>query len=145
MLYINQCTELQKDLLGTILNVLEETAGGFYYSDLIVEHGYSFELIYTNEAREFIKENIDEVLRTLTNSYNEHGDLSFLFKNDLNIYELSTFVRTEAAQEFYYNLLNGFERETGANIWNDWIGNDLETFEAFKDYANKVYNSIDTY
>ena len=150
MLYINFDSELNKEILGEILDVLGDTVEDLYYCDLITEHSYSFEMIYHSEAREFVIKNIDSVLEELEEIQFSFGSLDILFDKegkdiDLSLYRLANIVYQHRAERIYFELLRGFEETTGADIWNDWIGDDLETFEAFKDYANKVYNSINTY
>ena len=115
----NQLTVLELDLLGSIAYYLEEMGEGMYYCDLIAENEFNLEIIYTNEARDFVVNNIEEVFETLGEMNLIYGDLDLLFEGGLNLYKVANHVKYFLAKELFRKVVDAFEGETGYEIINE--------------------------
>ena len=138
---IYNLSQLQQEAAWQILDALTDVAEGVYYSDLIIELESYFEMIYTNEARAFVIENIEEVLEALEDINANYCGLDFLFKDGLDVWKLANVSYLNIVERVYYEFLNEFENTTGTDLTNARIWEDDEDYKAFKTFIREVLNT----
>lgn len=112
-------TKLENIIKGEILESLKnEEYEGTYICDLACEmYNNDYYIIGTYQAKEFIKENIEDALQALENYQSNFGEQ---YKDITDYEKLATFTVLDVAE----NIISGAGCNIKEDIWNDILDED---------------------